>query len=118
MRKYKNKLQCLGTESQKRHNTKFIFRFTTPYAQPRFLKRHSNRFVVQSPLHYEHNSLGLHVLWDTFNWNILDTWTMLRKREDLTEDGGHYTGVGSRTITYQLLEILVHNIPPKISHSP
>ena len=39
---------------------------------------------------------------------------MLRKRGDLTVDGGHYTGVGSKTITYLLLEMLVYNTPYSI----
>ena len=112
--KYRNRLVCLGNKSLKEPAAKFIFRMTTPYTQPKFLKRRSGRFIDQAPLHYAHNLEGLKVLWKEYNWNVLDSWTMLRKREDLTVDGGHYTGVGSRTITYQLLEVVTKNIPSKL----
>ena len=115
IRKFRLQLECLGVESRMRPKTTFIFRMTTPYAQPKFLKKHSHRFIHQSPLHYEQNAEGLRILWHEYSWHILDTWTMLRPRADLTADGGHYTGIGSRTITNQMLEMLVHATPSKIN---
>lgn len=99
----RKRLACLGNASLQFPSTKFIFRTTTPYAE------HSTKFQSEIDLIYSHNEEGIRILWHNYKWNLLDTWTMLRKRGDLSVDGGHYTGVGSKTITYLLLEMLVYN---------
>eukprot|EP00747_Dinoflagellata_sp_TGD_P220105 gnl/TRDRNA2_/TRDRNA2_92114_c0_seq1.p1 gnl/TRDRNA2_/TRDRNA2_92114_c0~~gnl/TRDRNA2_/TRDRNA2_92114_c0_seq1.p1 ORF type:complete len:332 (+),score=11.24 gnl/TRDRNA2_/TRDRNA2_92114_c0_seq1:1-996(+) len=77
---------------------KKVLKYTTPYAE-RINRAKRNTQSV------EYNRIAKQHL-EAKGFLILDVWSMLKARPDLTKDGVHYTGPGSKWTTNSLLNLV------------
>lgn len=92
---YVAKLKCLNKMVHQK--TLAIFKFTTPSAKNHTTPKQGHRIVEYNELIWQHI--------DTRVWKVLDTFSMLyKRRNELTTDGVHYTGLGSKWISTVILD--------------
>ena len=78
-----------------------ILRTTTPYAEA--VDAGGNSRTPNDALHDRQNKMAKEILVDKNGWGLVDAWSMMKPRLELTLDGVHFTGAGSKWITNTLL---------------
>ena len=89
---YRERLEC--TAAHLKPGMVGILRTTTPYAPA---------IEPNDELHDRQNMVAKEVLVDKNGWGLLDAWSMMKPRLELTMDGIHFSGAGSKWITNTLL---------------
>lgn len=96
---YKNKLKCLTEHVHAK--TLALFKLTTPIAN---LILKQKRFGLNRIK--ELNNIAVNTL-DQSIWKVIDVWEMLNQRKnELTTDGIHYTGIGSKWTANIILDVI------------
>lgn len=113
MQEFEKRLECVGRDGQA-VGMKTILRTTTPYSLS-YRYCGADEVCVQSrqwhnKLHAQQNKLAIGVLTKRYNFEILDAWKILYPRADnLTCDGTHYSGPGSKWLTNVFLQMMCPN---------
>ena len=103
---FRKRVECVA--ASKPAGTLGILRTTTPYA-PKINDRSTcgrDCKEARNVLHGEQNSVAIEVL-GGHGWLVLDAWNILwPRRFELTVEGIHYTGPGSKWVTNELMRMV------------